>query len=225
MILALETSTKACSVALLHEGNILGEHFLHSEQYAHSEYLHQLMSDLLAETGVKPKDLTAVAVGKGPGSYTGLRIGVAAAKGLAYTLNCPLLSASTTEILYRSFQNSEKHRPADHVLAMIDARRMEVYWQSFPSSEKAEIKASEISPEFFENFAGKILLVGDGAAKMEALELPERVELIEDIHPLASALAQIAESRLAAKLTENLVQFEPFYLKNFVAHPPRKLFD
>src|SRR6056300_1884386 len=122
-ILHLETSTKQCSVALAFEGKLLKSRVLNLNSFSHSEKLHLFINEVLQEAGLTPKDLGAIAISKGPGSYTGLRIGVAAAKGMCYALDIPLIALDTLQILT---QRAITEKPM-YLIPMLDARRMEVY--------------------------------------------------------------------------------------------------
>lgn len=222
MILCLETSTKNCSVAIINQNKVLASKSESADQYIHSEKLHLFIQEVLGSAGLKPKDLKAVAVGKGPGSYTGLRIGVSAAKGFCYSLNIPLLSADGPEILTQHFLNSNTALDADDLLfPMIDARRMEVYCAAHNNlGERVQaISARVINEDFPDDFPGKTLhLFGDGADKLQSLfRGNDRVKIYEGHLPEAPALGALAEVKLKKEQLEDVAYFEPFYLKNFKA--------
>jgi tRNA threonylcarbamoyladenosine biosynthesis protein TsaB len=230
LILALETSTKGCSVALLHKGIILAEEFEVSDQYVHSEKLHLFIERVLAAAKIKPKDLSAVAVGKGPGSYTGLRIGVSAAKGLCYALNIPLLSANGPEILMQQAPLNLAVLPEKQLfIPMIDARRQEVYCAVYQHQQKLKnIEALVVEAHSFEGYEkqyAQIHLFGDGADKFTTLfEKHSKITVHPNRQIHARHLALLAEKKLVAQETEDVAYFEPFYLKDFVALKPKRSF-
>lgn len=229
MILAIETSTKSCSVALVSlSGKLLAKAEEQSNQFVHSEKLHVFIKQVLTAAAVKSKDLNAVAVCKGPGSYTGLRIGVSAAKGLCYPFNTPLISDDVLNILVKDFIQQYELKEHDLIIPMIDARRMEVYCSvhNHLGLRKSTIEAKVIAEDSFKDLSAKrIHLIGDGAPKLkEILAADPKVKIYQNFHPKAEALAQIAIEKLAQKQTESLAYFEPFYLKDFKAIKPKNPF-
>lgn len=215
-------------MALVHQGKILASISQASDQYIHSEKLHSFIQQALQEAGLKPKDLQAVAVGKGPGSYTGLRIGVSAAKGICFSLNIPLLSADGLKILVRQFLQNHTLGGNDLVLPMIDARRMEVYYSvhNHKGMRLQEIEAAVVDEDFCAKWPGKTLhFIGDGAEKLSGLfNKVERVNIHQYPFPEAAYLAQLAEEKLQEHAEEDVAYFEPFYLKNFKAIKPKNPF-
>lgn len=215
-ILHLETSTKNCSVAISRNSELLCLCEEYDDQYGHSEKLHQFVNWALEGAEITLNELDAVCVSKGPGSYTGLRIGVSAAKGFCYGLNIPLLSLNSLEILAQTQVN----QGFDLIIPMIDARRMEVYTAVFDSSGRmiSEIEAKILEENSFEEFADKkIAFVGDGVGKSkEILHLPN-AEFLEGIHPSAKQMIPLAEEKFQNKDFEDVAYFEPFYLKEFMA--------
>jgi len=219
LILALETATKSCSVALIQEGKLLAARNEFSDDFKHAERLHILVHELLIEANTSLNKLAGIAVSKGPGSYTGLRIGVSSAKGYAFTLGIPLYSFSPLQMLV--FQAIEMHTiSADQqIIAMIDARRDEVYMQVFNGLGKAvsEVTNHIIDSDFFDKYAGSFL-VGDGADKFGSWDCGT-CKILAGIKPSAQYLVKDA-----ADITEvDVAYFEPFYLKDFVATTPKKL--
>lgn len=225
MILALETSTKNCSVALI-EGEtlkVLIEE--HSDQYIHSEKLHLFIEDALKQGGIKAKELQAIAVGAGPGSYTGLRIGVASAKALAYSLKLPLISAKGSELLFEGLK-MQYNLPEDALVhTMIDARRMEVYLASFDCQKQTW---SDYQPFILEegqfDLEGPQYFIGDGAAKAKALFKAPNHHFPNLEFPSAAHFTNLAARLLRNGQEEDVAYFEPFYLKDFIAHRPKSVF-
>lgn len=226
LILSLETATKNCSVSLSENGEVLGLVEESSDQYIHSEKLHLFIREVLEKAGRQPSDLQAVAVDKGPGSYTGLRIGVSAAKGLCYSLNIPMMSFDSLEVLVSAFTRDNKTCKDDLIIPMLDARRMEVYCSVHDHSGKRlrEIEARVIDAGSFDDLpAAKIHLIGDGAEKLKEV-LPQEHFLWHNLpYPSATAIAALSEDAFAQQKFEDVAYFEPFYLKDFVAGKPKKL--
>src|SRR5690554_4236272 len=172
-LLHIETSTKNCSVAFSRNGEILCLCEEYDEQYGHSEKLHQFINWALEGAEIELKDLDGVCVSKGPGSFTGLRIGVSAAKGFCYGLEIPLLSLNSLEILAQTQINQNY----DLIISMIDARRMEVYTAIFDGkgNQISEIEAKILDENSFMEFVDKkVVFVGDGVKKSKSvLQLPK----------------------------------------------------
>jgi tRNA threonylcarbamoyladenosine biosynthesis protein TsaB len=215
-LLHIETSTKNCSVAISRNSEILCLCEEYDDNYGHSEKLHQFVNWALEGAEISLKDLDGVCVSKGPGSYTGLRIGVSAAKGFCYGLNLPLISLNSLEILAQSQIN----QGYDWIIPMIDARRMEVYTAVFDGSgnQISEIEAKILDETSFQDDADKkIVFVGDGVEKSKSvLNLPNAT-FIENIHPSGKFMVSLAEKKFEQKEFEDVAYFEPFYLKEFVA--------
>lgn len=226
MILSLETSTHNCSVALHEAGVLVAMREEAGAQFIHSEKLHLFIQEVLEEAQVAYSQLKAIAVGSGPGSYTGLRIGVSAAKGLAYTLGIPLLAATGPAILAAAFRQMDNRPTKPYYLApMLDARRMEVYTALFePSGKRITPVTAEILDEnTFKDYAQTPLyLLGDGRQK--ALELGRSNWHDGGIqYPSAQHLGILAYEKYGQKDFEDTAYFEPFYLKAFKAGKPKKL--
>ncbi|MFA7686631.1 MAG: tRNA (adenosine(37)-N6)-threonylcarbamoyltransferase complex dimerization subunit type 1 TsaB [Moheibacter sp.] len=215
-LLHLETSTKNCSVAISRNGDLLCLCEEHEEQYGHSEKLHQFVNWALEGAGISLNEINAVCVSKGPGSYTGLRIGVSAAKGFCFALDIPLLSLNSLEILAQS----QIDNGFDLIIPMIDARRMEVYTAVFDRNGKqiSEIEAKILDETSFQELADKkIVFVGDGVAKSKSILNLPKAEFIENIHPSGKNMIHLAEEKFKKKEFEDVAYFEPFYLKEFIA--------
>lgn len=226
LILNIETSTKNCSVALVENGEVLSLKEETSDQYIHSEKLHVFIQDCMAEAGRQLKELSAVAVGKGPGSYTGLRIGVSAAKGLCYALRIPLISEDGLSILANDFLAQNSIDENELVMPMIDARRMEVYATAFNNAgvalEPIEAMVIEEGASLYPTYS-KIHLLGDGSSKCKEILSDSRYVFYDLEYPSATALGSIAQVKFENKEVEDMAYFEPFYLKDFIAGKPKKL--
>lgn len=226
LILSLETSTKSCSVALCRGSEVLAFREESSDQYIHSEKLHVFMEETLKEAHVSYNQLEAIAVGMGPGSYTGLRIGISAAKGLCYALQLPLLSVDGIQVLAHEFALKHKPDAKDIIIPMLDARRMEVYCAIHNNlgERVQDIEARVIDSEAFADVdAHHIHLLGDGAEKCKAVLTDSRFKIHDIQYPSARTLNTIAQQHLIAGNFRDVAYFEPFYLKDFVAGKPKKL--
>lgn len=213
-------------MALHRQGQLLAHREEAGAQYIHSEKLHLFIHEVMQEAQVTYRQLQAVAVGSGPGSYTGLRIGVSAAKGLAYTLNIPLLSATGPAILAAAFRQMVPPPPKKYFLApMLDARRMEVYTALYAPSGKrmTPITAEVLDENTFMDWGDiPLYLLGDGRAKALQINRPNW----HDGHiqyPSAQPLGMLAFAKYARAQFEDVAYFEPFYLKSFKAGKPKKL--
>lgn len=221
LILSLETATTNCSVALASDGKVVASRSINSG-YSHSEKINVFIEEVIAQAGVTLKDLQAVAVSSGPGSYTGLRIGISTAKGLCYALDIPLIAVNTLDAMAQGF-NAGKD---ELIVPMIDARRMEVYSAVYDSEKKrvSEIEAIVVDDQYYSNFRSekKLVLAGDGADKCQALFQNESSIIIQtSFVPQAEFMAELAEQKFQNSDIENVALFEPFYLKEFVAGPKR----
>ena len=216
LILNIETATRNCSVALAKDGVPIIVKEIAGEGYLHAEKLHVFIEEVVKESGYLYKDLTAVAVSMGPGSYTGLRIGVSAAKGLCYALQLPLIAIDTLEVLARKISVRE----GEVIVPLIDARRMEVYMAAFDHnySKIQETKAEIITETSLEGFKDNIHFIGDGAAKCKDLLTGTKYIYHDDeLFPSASEMCGIAEAKNKTGDIVDVAYFEPFYLKDFVA--------
>lgn len=216
-ILNIETSTKNCSVSICKNDTIVSivEHV--SENFEHSEKLSLFIDEAISKANIAYKDLSAVCVAKGPGSYTGLRIGVSTAKGLCYALNIPLLSVPTTEVLVRTYLNTNNIADNDVVCAMIDARRMEVFCAFYNKLTHAlsPIKSVVVDEHFAQEYTSeKVHFIGDIAHKIKDVITVSDYEIV-DLYPSASAMGEIAFIKFKENAFEDVAYFEPFYLKEF----------
>jgi len=206
-----------CSVALSENGSILTWKE-QGKEYTHAENLTLFIEEVLAKANRKLEELDGVAVSKGPGSYTGLRIGVSTAKGLCFALGKPLIAVSTLDAMARSFLESQIKVKAFYC-PMIDARRMEVYCAVY--SDRGEmlepVSAKIIDADSFSSYLGKgkTYFFGDGAMKCsEVIKHPNAV-FVDDIVPSAKYMLSFAEQQFEKKAFEDVAYFEPFYLKEF----------
>ena len=214
-ILYLETSSKNCSVAISDNEKLLCLTEEVSENYKQSESLHTFVEWALEGAGISIKDIEAVSLGKGPGSYTGLRIGASSAKGFCYGLKVPLIAVNSLESMIEPFLGQNY----DFVIPLVDARRMEVYtavYDGKTGKEVSETEAKILDETSFEEFKDKkVLFVGDGAKKSrDILQLPN-AEYNESIYPSAQYLIKKTLEKIDKKEFEDIAYFEPFYLKDF----------
>lgn len=214
-ILHIETSSKNCSVAISDGENLLCLCEEVSENYKQSESLHSFVEWALEGAEISLKDLDAVSLGKGPGSYTGLRIGAASAKGFCYGLKLPLIAVNSLDSMVEEFVN----QGFDLIIPLIDARRMEVYTAFFDGKSGkmiSETEAKILDENSFSELADKkILFIGDGAKKtQEILNLPN-AEFRSDIYPSAKGLIKKSVEKFNQPDFEDVAYFEPFYLKDF----------
>ena len=225
-ILFIETSTDVCSVAVSHDGAIIFNKEDHTGPH-HNERLGSFVDEALSYTDNHALPLDYVAVSCGPGSYTGLRIGVSMAKGICYGRNLKLIAVPTLELLCVPVLLRELVTDDAALLCpMLDARRMEVYAQVFDRAlqEKRPIHSDVVDADTYTEFLSHpMYFFGNGAAKcMKAINHPN-AHLIEDTEPLAKNMLPLAEKRIAQGKFEDVAYFVPFYLKDFVAKQPRKL--
>ena len=240
LILGIETATKICSVAISRDGELLSIKEIGGE-YSHSENLNHFIELACAEAKITLNQLDAIAISKGPGSYTGLRIGVSTAKGLCYGLDKPLIAVDTLKALTIGVIMSHLHtlplgaRPdfsgegkgGALFCPMIDARRMEVYTAIYNSNfEMIEpISAKIIDENSFAHFLekNKVVFFGDGAEKCKLLlnNHPNAV-FIDNVEPSAKYINQLALSKFKQGIFEDVAYFEPYYLKEFLATTPKK---
>ena len=225
LILNIETSTKKCSVCLAENAKVISVEEINEGQFTHSEKLHLFIENVFLKSGVSMNCLDAVSVSKGPGSYTGLRIGVSAAKGLCFALDKPLIAIDTLEILAHAA--SSKSENYAFIVPMIDARRMEVYSAVFDRHYQKirETEAEIIHADSYKAFLskGRVLFLGDGASKCAALLQHPHAVFLPDIFPSANEMAQLSEARFLESGFEDVAYFEPYYLKDFIAIKPRNI--
>ena len=216
LILNLETATTNCSVSIAKDGNLLAIKEHNTPNYSHSEQLHVFIQEVLKKTSFTMNDLDAVAVSKGPGSYTGLRIGVSAAKGLCFALNVPLISIPTLS----NMAEQAKDLKLDFIIPVLDARRMEVYSAVFDNSlsQVRETRAEIIDQDSFQEYIskGKILVVGSGAEKCKAPLVHLNAVFDTAAVPSSKEMCQLSFNKFKEKDFEDVAYFEPYYLKDFM---------
>lgn len=216
VLLAIETSGELCSVALFNEGKTT--YLERREKNVHAAALTGLINELLKDNHIYMKDLDAICVSMGPGSYTGLRVGVSTAKGLCYALDRPLIAIGTLDAMANGFRMEYGFNPG-FICPMIDAKRMEVYTQVFDPNMKSmsPARAEILSENSFEELKNEITaFIGNGAGKMVAFEqLFNKAIYFPDFVLKAAHMAEIAKAKFEQKQLENTSAFEPFYLKDF----------
>lgn len=229
LILCIETGTDICSVGLSRDGELVSLRES-DEGRDHAKRVGVFVDELLRETGIAPDELDAIAVGMGPGSYTGLRIGVSFAKGMCYGLQIPLVAVGSLDALAEvAIEDNEAgildvKDWNDAVLCpMVDARRMEVYTRLFNAAGEplSEVSAEIVTEQSFAEWrkGRQLVIFGNGAAKCREI-LPDATYV--NITPSARGLARLAEQRLQEGKTEDIAYFEPFYLKDFIVIPSKK---
>ncbi|KIA90129.1 tRNA (adenosine(37)-N6)-threonylcarbamoyltransferase complex dimerization subunit type 1 TsaB [Kaistella jeonii] len=214
-ILHIETSSKNCSVAISDGDELLCLCEEVSENYKQSESLHTFVQWALEGAKITLQDLDAISLGKGPGSYTGLRIGASSAKGFCFGLQIPLLAVNSLETMIEPFLN----KGYDLIIPLIDARRMEVYCANFDGKSGEMVTVTEakiLDGSSFQKFEGKkIIFVGDGAKKAKEILEISTAEYDDTIFPSAKYLIKKTCDKLNKKEFEDVAYFEPFYLKDF----------
>ena len=218
LILNIETSTKTCSVNLSKNGKSLSVNEITSEKYVHGEKLHLLIKDLFASLNFSMKQMDAVGISAGPGSFTGLRIGVATAKGLAFGLDIPLISMNSLEIMINCYDNKSNNDNALY-FPMIDARRREVSTAGFDSQKTqiTEIACPEINYDFlkvYENYQ-RLYFLGDGALKFKGEFNSKVVEIDESVPNSSTGMSYKTFEKFKNKEFESIPYFNPYYLKDF----------
>jgi tRNA threonylcarbamoyladenosine biosynthesis protein TsaB len=213
-ILNIETSTKNCSVSLAYNGKTLLCKELSDQGYSHAEKLHLFIQELCEETKVSLSKLNAVAVSMGPGSYTGLRIGVSAAKGFCYAMDIPLIAIDTLTILAHQLLNVD-----GLIIPMIDARRMEVYAAVFNSNREMirAVEAEIVTEDSFSNYTETLHFIGDSNQKAKTVLNSERYIFHDTIvYPSANQMSALSFEKFIAKDFVDVAYFEPYYLKDFM---------
>ncbi len=219
-ILNIETSTRNCSVTLAKDGKVIALREVAEAGFSHAEKLHVFFEEVLEECNITFNQLNAVAVSQGPGSYTGLRIGISAAKGLCYSLNIPLIALDTLAVLAKklSIENGV-------IVPMIDARRMECYTAIFDKNHQKTraIEAEIITEDSYQNIQEIVHLIGDGAEKCKVM-LQGGKFLYHDqiLFPSANEMSQMSFEKYKISDTVDVAYFEPFYLKDFMMSVPKK---
>ena len=220
-ILNIETSTETCSVAVAQDGGIIFEK-INNEPNSHTKYLAKFVEEALSFAESHAIPLDAVAVSSGPGSYTGLRIGVSTAKGICYGKNVPLIAIPTLKLLCVKPLLSDDIKDENALLCpMIDARRMEAYTSIYDRAlrEVREVKAEVIDATTYNEWLDKglVYFFGNGAEKCKEIINHPNARFIDNVVPTAKSMLPLAELAIAKGLYEDVAYFEPFYLKDFVA--------
>ncbi len=214
IILNIETATKNCSVAIAKDGKTIVCKELATENFLHAEKLHVFIEQILAESNVQFSELNAVAVSQGPGSYTGLRIGVSSAKGFSYALNIPLIAVDTLQLLAKQISIAN-----GIILPMIDARRMEVFSAMYDSNYN-QIRATQaeiIDESSYHEISETIHLVGDGIGKFTNTLTDEKFVFHNEVlYPSANEMSALSFEKFQNSDFVDVAYFEPFYLKDFL---------
>lgn len=222
LILSIETATTNCSVALSLKGKTIALKEDYDKNYSHSERLHVYIDEVLNQANFKPNQLDAIAVSKGPGSYTGLRIGVSSAKGLCYSLNIPLISIPTLESLAHQINYDD-----GFIVSMLDARRQEVYASVYDTNHNivCQTKAKILNENSFAEFLnkGQTFFIGNGVDKTEEIIRHDNAKFIKNKLPSANEMGALAFEKYKKNDIEDVAYFEPFYLKDFIAIKSKKI--
>ncbi len=228
LFLLLETSSEVCSVALAKDEQLICIRESR-EKKSHAAWLTVFIDEVFKEQGITASDLDAVVVSKGPGSYTGLRIGVSTAKGLCYASDKPLIAINTLDALASGIKKEKLNEAQDDyfLCPLIDARRMEVYSAIFDKNlqKVQEVKAQVIDDNSYGEFRDTdqpFYIFGDGAAKVAEVLKGGNVNYISEIVPSARYLIEPAIRKYQKRLFEDVAYFEPYYLKDFIATIPKK---
>ncbi|WP_284653661.1 tRNA (adenosine(37)-N6)-threonylcarbamoyltransferase complex dimerization subunit type 1 TsaB [Flavobacterium terrisoli] len=217
-ILNIETATKNCSVSLSKDGQTVLCKEIADQGYSHAEKLHVFIEEILKESKINFQELKAIAVSKGPGSYTGLRIGVSTAKGLCYALQIPLISVDTLQVLAQKVTQKD-----GLIVPMIDARRMEVYSAVFDANHKKlmEVQAEVLTDNSYAEMTETIYFVGDCQEKCQSVLTKDNfVFLPEIVYPSANEMSPISFEKFTQNDFVDVAYFEPFYLKDFMLTKP-----
>ena len=217
LILAVETTTKNCSVALFENEILICFKEQNSSKYIHSECLTIFIQDVMFKAKKNMTDLDSIAVSKGPGSFTGLRIGTSTAKGLCYSLDIPLIAVSTLQNMALTVSKIKKYK---YFCPMIDARRMEVYSSLYDqfNNEVREIRADVVDENTYAEFlTEKVLFFGDGAMKCKEIINNKNACFYDGVFPSAKEMGELINYKYANKYFEDIAYYEPYYLKDFVS--------
>jgi len=213
-ILNIETATKNCSVSLAKNGKTILCKEIAEQGYSHAEKLHVFIEEILQETGIGVNDLNGIAVSKGPGSYTGLRIGVSSAKGLCYGLGIPLVTVDTLQVLAKKVVVKD-----GLIVPMLDARRMEVYSAIFDKSYSKikEVQAEILTENIYAEITDTIYIIGDCQEKCKTVLTATNFHFLPEIvFPSANEMSALSFEKLINADFEDVAYFEPFYLKDFL---------
>jgi len=225
-ILSIDSATQSGSVALHQDGQLIGLQQYNIDK-SHSSLLHVIVDQLIQNCGVSKSDLDAIAVSAGPGSYTGLRIGVSSAKGFCFALDKPLIAVNTLEAMARQVSNTNTEKAL--LCPMIDARRLEVYGMMLDHNMTIieETEAIILDENSFGKYLQKnrVIFFGDGSGKCKTILNNENAIFLENIVPSAKEIGELATKKLIEEDFENLADYEPFYLKEFrIIKSKKKLF-
>jgi len=228
-LLLIESGTNVCSVAISVNEQVVGLKES-SDERAHAAQLTVFVDHLIKETGITIPQIDAIAVSKGPGSYTGLRIGVSAAKGICYAADKPLISIGSLDSMTygasKLYQSMVKEQGIDLICPMIDARRMEVYSALYDTTNKriSVVEALVVDELTFKDRldSNRILFLGNGATKCKEVINHPNAFFVDDFSPSAQYMIPLALNALANKVFEDVAYFEPYYLKDFVATKSQK---
>ena len=220
-ILNIETATKNCSVSIAHNGETIALKELNDGDYSHAEKLHEFINEVISVANIQISEIKAVAVSKGPGSYTGLRIGVSAAKGICFALDIPLISVHTLKAMAASISIEKGVK-----IPLLDARRMEVYAAVLDSDNNfiKDVFAEIITENSFEDYLNEspVYFFGDGAEKCKEVIKHTNIHFIDHIFPSAKDMGALSYEKYKKNDIEDVAYFEPFYLKDFVVIPSKK---
>ncbi len=217
-ILNIETATKNCSVAIAQDGITIASQEIATENYSHAEKLHVFIESVIAKAKISFKDLSGIAVSQGPGSYTGLRIGVSAAKGFCFALKIPLIALDTLRVLAEQVAVD-----SGIIVPMLDARRMEVYSAIFNADRQMirDVQPEIITSESFLNFNDPIYILGDCQEKLQPiLQRSNFIFMPELVFPSAKDMGKLSYEKYKTSAFEDLAYFEPRYLKEFLITKP-----
>jgi tRNA threonylcarbamoyladenosine biosynthesis protein TsaB len=217
-ILNIETATKNCSVSLAKNGETVLCKEIAEEGYSHAEKLHVFIQEILKETGIGITNLNAVAVSKGPGSFTGLRIGVSTAKGLCYALGIPLLAVDTLQILAKQAHTVINY-DGGYIVPMIDARRMEVYSAVYDGGLNRinEVQAEIVTEDSYADCPEDFYFIGDCQEKCQTVLTKDNFKFLPEIvFPSANEMSGLSYEKFLKNEFEDVAYFEPFYLKDFL---------
>ncbi|MCB2220019.1 MAG: tRNA (adenosine(37)-N6)-threonylcarbamoyltransferase complex dimerization subunit type 1 TsaB [Bacteroidetes bacterium] len=224
LILCIETATPICSIALVENDKVIGIRES-IRKNSHAEVVTLFIDELFKEHNLKPGNLDAIVVSKGPGSYTGLRIGVSTAKGLCYATGKPLIAINTLQSMALGLAEM-RQLPANAILIpMIDARRMEVYAAVYNhyGQQVRETKAEIVEKDSYDAYLseGQVYFFGDGASKCREIISHPNAIFVNEFIPSAAYMSRLAIEKHKANQFEDVAYFEPYYLKDFVAGIPK----
>jgi len=220
-ILNIETSTKNCSVSIAKNGEVISLYELCEANFSHAEKLPSFIKNAIKDANITMQDLSAVAIGKGPGSYTGLRIGVSSAKGISFGLDIPLIAIESLEILANAITIDK-----GYIIPLLDARRLEVYTAVFDKNKQV-VEATNnhiISENSFKGFLDNdtTYFLGDGTPKTKEIITHKNAIFLENYYPSAKEMAKLSFVKFLDNQLEDVAYFEPFYLKDFYVTVSKK---